>query len=113
MRQLFSCHFYSTLVFIEVNVLNNTIIITFTNLFYIPGVIFSILSGVFSTFTYYKGLPLLLKICSQSFTFGEASLVSQSIIIFLYAASVNIFKSVLHAPVQVIPISTLILQVLV
>ncbi|GLV43996.1 Aldehyde dehydrogenase [Carabus blaptoides fortunei] len=75
------------------------------------GVIFSIFSGIFSTFTYYKGLPLLLTTCSQSFTFGEASLVSQSIIIFLYAAAINIFKSLLNVPVQVTHISTLILQI--
>ncbi|XP_071453950.1 dolichol kinase [Hetaerina americana] len=79
----------------------------FSALFYVPAVITSVLLlfllkegllfcltfGLGATFSYFIGLPILLGRFPNSFTFGEASVVAQALVIFVLTSTVNLISS--------------------
>ncbi|XP_066998876.2 dolichol kinase isoform X2 [Anabrus simplex] len=75
------------------------------------GLIFSILSSCVASFGLGYGTVALLKACPQCFTFGEACLVTQALILFLFSSVNNVYSSWSHTPSTDLDIATIILQV--
>lgn len=76
------------------------------------GWIFAMSSGLFSTFAFLKTYRFLLVDLKESFTLGEAGLISQGLTLFFYCAGVNMFtygsSNVAKSNMQ---ISSIIIQV--
>ncbi|XP_050293583.1 dolichol kinase [Anthonomus grandis grandis] len=76
------------------------------------GWTFSILSGVVPTLMYLKVFSFLLTNLKESFTLGEAGLISQGLTIFVYSTFINVFRFGSRTTVKSnMQISTLIIQV--
>lgn len=60
---------------------------------------------------YHKFFQFCLFYLPQSFSIGEAFLVSQAAALFLYSSSINIAQTLWQIPVKVSHISTTIIQV--
>lgn len=74
------------------------------------GFVFSICSGLFSSFGYYKLLLFTLKVLPCSFTIGEASIVVQAAILFFYTTVLNVINSIAQVTFTKMQTSTLIIQ---
>uniref|UniRef100_A0A1B6D909 dolichol kinase n=1 Tax=Clastoptera arizonana TaxID=38151 RepID=A0A1B6D909_9HEMI len=89
----------------------NSAIITLLLLFVSEGgITSSLVFGILSSFGYNRFLLLVLQMCPESFTFGEAATVVQGIILFM----ISIFENVLsffNVSKECMTISTIILQV--
>ncbi|XP_075224704.1 dolichol kinase isoform X3 [Lycorma delicatula] len=77
-------------------------------LFTKQGLIFNLIFGVLSSLGYQLALLAVLKLCPHSFTFGEASVVTQSGILFLSSTIANFGFETNTSRMQ---IATLILQI--
>lgn len=64
-----------------------------------------------SGWIYQKFLLFLLKSLPFSFTFGEATVVSQAILLLLYTTILNLFDNAGHVPTTVYGIASIIIQV--
>ncbi|XP_049821619.1 dolichol kinase [Aethina tumida] len=90
------------------------IILTVTAIFHLyikTALIVSILSTLTCTLIYRRALIFMLKKFPQSFTIGEASLITQALVILLYATGLNLFYFVGKMYTSNMQISTLIIQV--
>ncbi|KAJ9600871.1 hypothetical protein L9F63_000983 [Diploptera punctata] len=87
-------------------------VFTYANLFFSNkiGIWFS-MAGGFASYSLSEAVILLLDASPKSLTYGEASILIQSLILFLYTASINLVDSWYHTPVDCMGISTVILQV--
>ncbi|PSN49426.1 hypothetical protein C0J52_06599 [Blattella germanica] len=74
------------------------------------GIWFSVAGG-FASYSFSEAVILLLDANPKSLTYGEASVVTQSLLLFLYTASISLVNSWYNMPVSCMDISTLILQV--
>ncbi|XP_046401463.1 dolichol kinase-like [Ischnura elegans] len=97
----------------------------FSPLFYLPaaitssmlfffleeGISVSLLFGLGATFSYFIGLPVLLERFPHSFTFGEASIVAQAIVIFVLTSITNLVGFVDAKSLSDLEKATIILQV--
>lgn len=72
------------------------------------GLLFNLIFGVLSSLGYQLALLAVLKLCPHSFTFGEASVITQSGILFLSSTIANFGIERTESCMQ---ISTVILQV--
>lgn len=77
---------------------------------YSTGVWFSIAGG-FAAYSAGEAVILLLNAAPKSLTYGEASVLIQSLILFIFTAAINLINTWHNIPVQCVNTSTLILQV--
>jgi hypothetical protein len=89
---------------------NVFIYVSFINFFPPPGIWFSIAGG-FASYSFSQAVVLLLHAAPKSLTYGEASVVTQSVILFLFTTAINLVKAWQNVPVQCIDTATVILQV--
>ncbi|XP_063230364.1 dolichol kinase isoform X2 [Bacillus rossius redtenbacheri] len=75
------------------------------------GVLHSIAVAFFMTFGFQHVRNLLLEHCPLSFTIGEASVVSQGLLLFITSCENNVLQSLYESPKDCVEIVTLILQV--
>lgn len=78
--------------------------------FYSTGVWFSIAGG-FASYSAVEAVILLLNAAPKSLTYGEASVLIQSLILFLFTTAVNLVNTWYNIPVQCVNTATVILQV--
>lgn len=90
-----------------VNIFTSSEIICVTFL----GLLFSLFSSLLSTIFYVNVHVFLMKTVQKSFTFGEASLISQSITLLIYTSATNLIKFVGEPPIKNFDISVVIIQV--
>ncbi|PNF41090.1 hypothetical protein B7P43_G06227 [Cryptotermes secundus] len=74
------------------------------------GVWFSIAGG-FASYSAGEAVILLLNAAPKSLTYGEASVLIQALILFLFTTAVNLVNTWHNIPVQCVNTATLILQV--
>jgi hypothetical protein len=83
----------------------------FIHLFFpFPGVWFSVAGGI-ATYSFNEAVVLLLDAAPKSLTYGEASVLTQSLILFLFTTLINVAKAWQNVPVQCVDTATVILQV--
>ncbi|GLH04860.1 Dolichol kinase [Gryllus bimaculatus] len=75
------------------------------------GLAFSMGCGVLTSYTFSSGLMFSMKSFPFCFTFGEATILTQAVILFLFSSTENIRNTYYKAPEQDTEIATLILQV--
>jgi hypothetical protein len=78
--------------------------------FYSTGVWFSIAGG-FASYSASEAVMLLLNAAPKSLTYGEASVLIQSLILFIFTAVINLINTWHNIPVQCVNTATVILQV--
>jgi hypothetical protein len=78
--------------------------------FFPPGVWFSIAGG-FASYSFSKAVVYLLDAAPKSLTYGEASVLTQSLMLFLFTTIINLVKVWQNVPVQCVDTSSVILQV--
>lgn len=74
------------------------------------GVWFSIAGGI-ASYSFSEAVVLLLAAAPKSLTYGEASVLTQSLILFLFTTLINLVKAWQNVPVQCVDTATVILQV--
>ncbi|XP_077288581.1 dolichol kinase [Arctopsyche grandis] len=75
------------------------------------GIIFSLTSGFSTSIGFKYGLLLILNHCPLSFTLGEAFLITQAVVLFLYSSIVHLSSSIYETPISNHEIITNILEV--
>lgn len=78
--------------------------------FYSTGIWFSIAGG-FASYSAGEAVILLLNAAPKSLTYGEASVLIQSLILFLFTTAINLVNTWHNIPVQCVNTATVILQV--
>jgi hypothetical protein len=79
--------------------------------FYSTGVWFSIAGG-FASYSAGEAVMLLLNAAPKSLTYGEASVLIHSLILFVFTAAINLINACHNIPVQCVnTATTVILQV--
>lgn len=78
--------------------------------FFFPGVWFSITGG-FASYSFSEAVVYLIDAAPKSLTYGEASVLTQSLILFLFTTIINLVKVWQNVPVQCLDTSSVILQV--
>nr|CAD7567989.1 unnamed protein product [Timema californicum] len=82
------------------------------SLVYFEGLFICILMSFLVIFSYHQGLFVLLRSCPRSFTFGEACVVMQAFILFLYSSVANLYVEFSKEfPNDCVDTTTIILQV--
>jgi hypothetical protein len=76
----------------------------------LPGVWFSIAGG-FASYSFSEAVILLLDATPNSLTYGEASVLTQSLILFLFTTACNLANTWHSVPTQCVDTATVILQV--
>jgi hypothetical protein len=77
---------------------------------YSTGVWFSIAGG-FASYSAGEAVILLLNAAPKSLTYGEASVLVQSLILFLFTTALNLVNTWHSIPMQCVNTATVILQV--
>lgn len=80
--------------------------------FIFSGVIFSLTAAISSSLAYRWIHRRLIQSCPKSFTYGESTLVSQSLVLFLCSLASNIILSCMNGLKNCEQISTVVVQVL-
>lgn len=75
------------------------------------GFVFAFTSGFLSGIGYYQLFLFLMRRCKACFSVGEAQLAAQALILFLYGATVTIYKSLFTVPYTNMDIATLTISV--
>jgi hypothetical protein len=79
--------------------------------FYSTGILFSIAGG-FASYSSGEAVILLLNAAPKSLTYGEASVLIHSLILFIFTAAINLINAWHNIPVQCVSAATtVILQV--
>jgi hypothetical protein len=88
------------------------ILMFLSNKYYIffPGVWFSIAGGL-ASYSFSEAVLLLLDATPKSLTYGEASVLTQSLILFLFTTANNLVNTWHNVPIQCVDTATVILQV--
>ncbi|XP_021941018.1 dolichol kinase isoform X2 [Zootermopsis nevadensis] len=74
------------------------------------GVWFSIAGG-FASYSCSEAVILLLDVTPKCLTYGEASVLTQSLILFLFTTAINLVNTLHTVPMQCVDTATVILQV--
>lgn len=83
---------------------------SFIYIYFFLGVWFSIAGG-FASYSFSEVVKLLLDTTPKCLTYGEASVLAQSLILFLFTTANNLVNTWHNVPLQCIDTATVILQV--
>lgn len=73
---------------------------------------FSIFGGVLSVYLYSCAVVTLLLACPLCLTYGEAAILTQAVVLFVFSTVINVYDTWYLIPHQCINLSTSILQVI-
>lgn len=69
------------------------------------------IAGGFASYSFSDAVVLLLVAAPKSLTYGEASVLTQSLILFLFTTLINLVKVWQNVPVECVDTASVILQV--
>lgn len=81
-----------TIPFIQIGYLLSSTVVSLLLVFLTEwSTIFSLFCAIFTSISYHTILETILRLCPRSFTFGEATVVTQSLILYLTSFATNTF----------------------